>query len=430
MTRLRCWARRCTRLEAPTFPLVVLSLIGSIVFGTPIVAVPEARAGAPTDAMGDFFAAVNVVLNDPATEEQPQERLRAIRRRVDDVFDFREAAMLALGREWAARTPAEQNEFVALFADLLERSFVWRVAGKASLAGGVRVDYLSETVNGEAATVETEVATRAGNALRLDYRMVYRGERWVVRDVVMDGVSTMDNYRAQFQRLARDGSWPELMAQLRAKLAVPGATTQVAATPPPMMWPSELRAPDRVTEPMVPVPVPALRVAQAPAAVADERPAAAAPAEIAVPVKASAPTVAPAPATVPAPTVPTPTVTAPTIAAPRLSAAAVEAPTLAAPMLAAPGVETPAVTVSAPAPVVVARATSTVTTGPAVAPRESPVRELTAKINGEILVVAFPSRPEPPLLRVRVGPFPDRARALERLHQLQAEGWRASFIVQ
>ena len=433
-------------------------------FGTPIVAVPEARAGAPTDAMGDFFGAVNVVLNDPATEEQPQERLRAIRRRVDDVFDFREAAMLALGREWAARTPVEQNEFVALFADLLERSFVWRVAGKASLAGGVRVDYLSETVNGEAATVETEVATRAGNALRLDYRMVYRGERWVVRDVVMDGVSTMDNYRAQFQRLARDGSWPELMAQLRAKLAVPGATTQVAATPPPMMWPSELRAPDRVTEPMVPVPVPALRVAQAPAAVADERPAAAAPAEIAVPVKASAPTVAPAPATVPAPTVPTPTVTAPTIAAPRLSAAAVEAPTLAAPMLAAPGVETPAVTVSAPAPVVVARATSTVTTGPAVAPRESPVRELTAvgaprairegvrhpslwvqvgayhstvaagrvaaEVHGEILVVASPSRPEPPLLRVRVGPFPDRARALERLHQLQAEGWRASFIVQ
>ena len=55
---------------------------------------------------------------------------------------------------------------------------------------------------------------------------------------------------------------------------------------------------------------------------------------------------------------------------------------------------------------------------------------MAAEVHGEILVVAFPSRPEPPLLRVRVGPFPDRARALERLHQLQAEGWRASFIVQ
>ena len=441
--------------------------MGSVVFGLPAVEVPEAWAGAPTDAMRDFFGAVNVVLTDPATEEQPQERLRAIRRRVDDVFDFREAAMLALGREWAARTPVEQNEFVALFADLLERSFVWRVAGKASLAGGVRVDYLNEVVSGDAATVETDVATRDGKALRLDYRMVYRGERWVVRDVVMDGVSTMDNYRAQFQRVARDGSWPELMAQLRAKLAGPGATTRVAAAPAPMMWPSELRAPDRVTEPMVPVSVPAVRVAQAPGAVAS------ASAAIVVPVNAPAPPAAPtvpvqaiaAPA-VPAPTLTAPTVAPPTVPAPALAASRVATAPVEAPMLAAPGVETPAVTVSAPAPtpVVIARATPTAAIGPAVGPRQSPIGEVTAvgaprairqgvthpslwiqvgayhstvaagrvaaEVHGEILVVASPSRPEPPLLRVRVGPFPDRARALQRLHHLQAEGWRASFIVQ
>ena len=88
--------------------------------------------------MRDFFGAVNVVLSNPRTEDQPLERLRAIRRHVDDVFDFREAARLALGRQWAAHTAVEQNEFVALFADLLERSFVWRVAGKAALGGASR----------------------------------------------------------------------------------------------------------------------------------------------------------------------------------------------------------------------------------------------------------------------------------------------------
>ena len=229
--------------------------MGSVVFGLPAVEVPEAWAGAPTDAMRDFFGAVNVVLTDPATEEQPQERLRAIRRRVDDVFDFREAAMLALGREWTARTPTEQNEFVALFADLLERSFVWRVAGKATTAGGIKVEYLDETIENDTASVETAIAARDGNALRLGFRLIHRAERWVVRDVVMDGVSTMENYHAQFQRVARDGSWPELIAQLRAKVGVP-IGVQVATAPPPMMWPSELRAPDRVVEPMVPVPLP------------------------------------------------------------------------------------------------------------------------------------------------------------------------------
>jgi len=104
-----------------------------------LTAASSVWAGAPTDALRDFFGGVNIVLTDPATEQQPFERLRLIRRHVNDAFDFREAAKLALGREWAARTRIEQNEFVAMFADLLERSFVWRVAGKASLGGGVKV---------------------------------------------------------------------------------------------------------------------------------------------------------------------------------------------------------------------------------------------------------------------------------------------------
>ncbi len=212
--------RACARFLA-------LTLSGSLVLAG--VAPQPAWAGAPTDAMRDFFGAVNVVLSNPGTEDQPLERLRAIRRHVDDVFDFREAARLALGREWSAHTAVEQNEFVALFADLLERSFVWRVAGKAALGGGVKVQYVGETVDGDTATVETAVAARDGSDLRLDFRMVWRADRWVVRDVVMEGVSTMENYHAQFQRVVRDSSWRDLMAQLRAKVGAPAV--QVAAEP-------------------------------------------------------------------------------------------------------------------------------------------------------------------------------------------------------
>src|SRR6266850_1656094 len=181
-------------------PLVVALVVVLAVVARPAVA----RAGEPTDALRDFFGAVNVVLNDPTTERQPMDRLRAIRRHVNDVFDFREASMLALGREWTARTHVEQNEFVALFADLLERSFVWRLAGKASLDGGVKVQYVGETVAGDAAIVEADVAARDGNDLKLEFRMVRRADRWVVRDLVMYGVSTMENYHAQFQRVVRD----------------------------------------------------------------------------------------------------------------------------------------------------------------------------------------------------------------------------------
>jgi ABC-type transporter MlaC component len=213
--------RGCTTLTA-------LALASSLVVSS--VVPPRAEAGAPTDTMRDFFAAVNVVLADSRTDDQPMEKLRAIRRHVDEVFDFREAAILALGREWSAHTALEQNEFVGLFADLLERSFVWRVAGKAALGGGVKVHYVGETMHGDVATVDTAVAARDGNHLKLEYRMARRADRWVVRDVVMDGVSTMENYHAQFQRVVRDSSWRDLLGQLRAKVGAP--PVQIAAAPP------------------------------------------------------------------------------------------------------------------------------------------------------------------------------------------------------
>jgi phospholipid transport system substrate-binding protein len=366
-----------------------------------------ASAGAPTDAMRDFFAAVNVTLSDPTTEEQPMERLRAIRRHVDDVFDFREASMLALGREWAARTPVEQNEFVALFADLLERSFVWRVAGKATTAGGVKVDYLGETVDRDTATVETAIAARDGNPLRLGFRMVYRGERWVVRDVVMDGVSTMENYHAQFLRLARDGSWPELMAQLRAKVGTPAGTVQVASAP-PMTWPSELRGPNRVAQPMA-----SALAAPVPTAIAR-------PLETAVIARSSYAVPPPTPPPAVSELAPAPSLAPEVLTAPPASVA------LAPPPPAPPRVEPPPV-----ARGMVPRAA----TPPAWWVQVGAYRNATTagrvakQVQGEILVIATPNNTEP-LLRVRVGPFFDRAHAQARLEQLEAQGWKPFIISQ
>ena len=195
-------------MTLPSRPSIWSALAGTALGLSVLTAASSVWAGAPTDALRDFFGGVNIVLTDPATEQEPFERLRLIRRHVNDAFDFREAAKLALGREWAARTRIEQNEFVAMFADLLERSFVWRVAGKASLGGGV-MRYLDERVTGDVATVDTELAGRDGNEIRLQYRLVHRSARWVVCDVVMDGVSTMQNYHAQFQRIVRESSYTQ-----------------------------------------------------------------------------------------------------------------------------------------------------------------------------------------------------------------------------
>ncbi len=405
--------------------------------------VTRAWAGAPTDAMRDFFGAVNVVLTDPRTEDQPLERLRAIRRHVDEIFDFREAAMLALGREWTARTHVEQNEFVVLFADLLERSFVWRLAGKASIDGGVKVQYVGETVAGDMAIVEADVAARDGNDLKLEFRMVRRADRWVVRDLVMYGVSTMENYHAQFQRVVRDSSWRDLMSQLRAKVGAPPVAVQVAAGAGPATLPAPVVAPlapsdldrpafedrhaaardlaavvtpglalrDVTRLPQVHQPLPVVAQATPPPPLSRE-------------IRAAAPPVAER---------------AVVVSPPREVGAAVtprERSVTASPSPMAMLAAVSALAAVTPAPIEPLRNAKPTIARPAAAPSSYWIQvgafrnatiasRIAGQVKGEILVAppAAGDRGEP-ILRVRVGPFADRAQAVARLRQLQSLGYQ------
>jgi phospholipid transport system substrate-binding protein len=176
-----------------------------------------AAARTPTDDLRSAMAEVNRILSDPTTEGRPQDRVSAILDVVDHVFAFREAAEIALGQPWGRLTPAEQSEFVSLFADLVERTFVMAIASKARLDDGLDVRYRSESISGREATVITTVADRGGNDLPISYRMLRRADQWLITDVILDGVSFVNNYRAQFDRVMRTTSFQDLIARMQAR---------------------------------------------------------------------------------------------------------------------------------------------------------------------------------------------------------------------
>ncbi len=183
----------------------------------------------PTETLRDFFTRANQILIDPVTEGKPTECLNAIRKIVNDIFDFREAAELALGPAWHVRTPAEQDEFVRLFADSLERAFVSRVASRAQLNGGVTIRFRGESIDGGLATVRTTIVGKDRREIPLEYRMRQRGDRWAVRDVVFNGVSIVANYRAQLDRIIRRSSYVTLVTAMKAKTVnVPSLSTAAA----------------------------------------------------------------------------------------------------------------------------------------------------------------------------------------------------------
>ena len=175
-------------------------------------------AAGPTERLREFFAAVNTVLADPEIEDKLLERIARIRRLVADLSDVQEAAAVALEHEWEERSPAEQAEFAGLFAELLERAYIGRLAGRGRVSHGVGIAYLGESVAGDEATVQTSLGAKDGGDALVEYRMVNREGRWRVRDLVLDGVSTVENYRAQFRRILSQVSYQDLLGRVRAKL--------------------------------------------------------------------------------------------------------------------------------------------------------------------------------------------------------------------
>ena len=142
------------------------------------------------------------------------ERRRAeIRRIAENLFDFQEMARRSLARHWTDRTEEERQEFVRLFTDLLERVYF----GKLENYSSERILYVNETVDGDYATVRSKIVIGKKGELPIEYRLHLVGSRWAVYDVMIDGVSFVSTYRAQFNRVIQTSSYDDLVQKLRTK---------------------------------------------------------------------------------------------------------------------------------------------------------------------------------------------------------------------
>lgn len=181
---------------------------------TAILALPSwlvmgAFAGAPTDQIRERIEQVYHGFN----AAPPAARHAAVRKIIDQMFDWAEMAKRSLGRHWQDRTAAERAEFTQLFADLFEHAYV----SKIQLADADRFQYLGDAVEGNRAVVRTKIVTRNGSEISVDYltRPDDRS-RWRVDDLNIEGVSLVENYRAQFNTVITRSSYRGLVERLKA----------------------------------------------------------------------------------------------------------------------------------------------------------------------------------------------------------------------
>ncbi|MEA2658699.1 MAG: phospholipid transport system substrate-binding protein [Candidatus Binatota bacterium] len=172
-----------------------------------------AMAGAPTDRIRETVDQLLGILKDPRFkgESKKGERRAKLREVLYQRFDFTEMAKRALGSEWRRHTPEEQREFVRLFTDLLERAYLDKIESYS----GEKVKYLKERQDNDLATVETRLEDAKGQEYSLDYRLHNVNGDWKVYDVIIENISLVNNYRAQFNRVLARSSWADLLKRMK-----------------------------------------------------------------------------------------------------------------------------------------------------------------------------------------------------------------------
>ena len=189
-----------------------LLLLPLLVFG---MAAPGI-AGEPTDQMKQTTDKILSILTDPTLKESPraEERERLIRKTLDERFDWEEMARRSLAKYWAQRTEEEKKEFVNLFTDLLERTYMDKVVEGYS---GEKIIYEGENIESAYGTLKVKIVTKKNTNIAVEYRLKKGGEQWLIYDVSIEGVSLVNNYRAQFDSIMTKVPYANLVKMLKDK---------------------------------------------------------------------------------------------------------------------------------------------------------------------------------------------------------------------
>ncbi|MBI2209384.1 MAG: ABC transporter substrate-binding protein [Deltaproteobacteria bacterium] len=180
-----------------------------------LVAPSPSSAGAPTEQIRASVDKIVAILNNPQLKSaaKTKERRDQLRQAISSRFDFTEMARRSLGSQWRRLGPKEQEEFVRLFTDLLERAYVDRIEGYSD----EKFAYVREILDRNYAEVNSRIVTHNGEEFSLNYKVLLKNGEWKVYDVVVENISLVNNYRSQFTRIIANSSYEELVRRMKDK---------------------------------------------------------------------------------------------------------------------------------------------------------------------------------------------------------------------
>lgn len=181
----------------------------------------QALAGIITDDLKIIVDQTLTIMKDPAyiAPEKKAERNKLIHKIANEKFDWEEMAKRTLGYHWKEISPAQQKEFVEIFNDFLERTYISKIdlfLKESKDFTTKNISYVKETIEGKYALVESMIALHE-EELPLSYKLIEKNGKWVVYDMTIEGVGLVANYRTQFNEILATSSFNDLIEKLKNK---------------------------------------------------------------------------------------------------------------------------------------------------------------------------------------------------------------------
>ena len=173
-------------------------------------------AGAPLDTVQTNVNKVIEVLRDPKLKGESakgikKEKLEAI---YEQMFDEVELSMRTLGGNWTKLNPAQQQEFIQLYRQVLEKAYLDKLLSYTD----EKIVFSKENMlSNNQAEVQTKVIT-SSKEIPIFYRVIQKDGTWKVYDVVVENVSLVQNYRSQFNSILAKNTPDQLLEILRKKV--------------------------------------------------------------------------------------------------------------------------------------------------------------------------------------------------------------------
>jgi phospholipid transport system substrate-binding protein len=175
----------------------------------------SAFAASPLESIQPQVDRALEVLRDPVLKAESAKGVKEkkIWTILDGVFDYTELSKRTLAQHWKQFSPDQQGEFTRLFGKLLGGVYMDRIiAYKEEKVVFGKVTNLSD----KTAEVQSEVV-RSSKSIPIHYRMILENGEWKVYDVVIEGVSLVQNYRTQFREILTNKPPENLLKILREK---------------------------------------------------------------------------------------------------------------------------------------------------------------------------------------------------------------------